>query len=125
MHQPANAIRIRQGVDWVHLAHLTANHLHRPLRGGIICVLVDAYKPEPGTLNTDLLPTPEVLVDDLKDIVHKLTDWESRPLIGLRSLPSVRFARDSDLGPHVGPSSNGVLPLRIGSAIARIANGPK
>jgi hypothetical protein len=69
-----------------------------------------------------LLPTPEVLAFDLKEIVHNLGDWEGRPLLALRSLPSVRFAAASDVGVHHGPVSNGVIPLRIASAIARTAD---
>ncbi len=82
-------------------------------------------KPEPGSLSTDLLPTPEVLADDLKEIVHKLAEWKSRPLLALRSLPSVRFARASDVGPHQGPPSNGVIPQRVGAAVSRLADARK
>lgn len=86
---------------------------------------MDIYKPEPGALDTALLPTPDVLADDLKEIVHKLTDWEGRPLLALRALPSVRFARTSDVRAHQGPVSNGVIPQRIGGAVGRIADGHK
>lgn len=91
-------------------------------------------KQDPISISTDLLPTPEVLTDDLEKIVHNLAGWESQPLLGLRSLPSIRFTEvdghfavfgDSNIEARQGVPSNAVIPVRIGEAIGRIAEGTK
>jgi hypothetical protein len=78
-------------------------------------------KSDSGLLDTELLPTPDVLANDLKEIVHKLDEWESLPLLALRLLPSVRFSGAK----NQSASSNGVIPMRIGDAISGLADTQK
>jgi hypothetical protein len=91
-------------------------------------------KPEPSSLSTDLLPTHDLLAEDLWTIVHGLSKWEAQPLLALRSLPSIRFSvvdghfavvGDGNVETKQGVPSNHIIPLRIDDAVGRIAEDKK
>jgi hypothetical protein len=94
---------------------------------------MDNFTPERAPVNTELLPTPEVLADDLEGIFHALDEWESLPLLGLRLLPSVRFAQVDRRSPfarngaldRLQQRSDALITTRIDEAIRRFASNAK